>query len=283
MKRCIKQALTALMALVVGGLFIWELARAENQPLMTYSVDLVSDYVARGEDLYVRRFAKSGEAHTAVNIAPAVQPSVTFHGPSGLSLNLWGSFALADRADDAKKRFVGLGRDDELDYTLAFDWSNRLGEFTAALIYYSYFDACYGSERDCTSAYLAASPPAPVPPDAMIKWAMPFAKSVNPHFSFFANPTPGAWYAVLGISGGERVSWAASLGEAGGGIKDLTAKISLAFGDVSVSANGAYRPNPELAGPYGKDGTYTVQGKTQHYPPAIFWLSVAWGGRIAAQ
>jgi hypothetical protein len=82
-KRCIKQALTALMALVVGGLFIWEPARAENQPLMTYSVDLVSDYVARGEDLYVRRFAKYREAHAAVNFAPAPTPVVV---PIRLSL-----------------------------------------------------------------------------------------------------------------------------------------------------------------------------------------------------
>jgi hypothetical protein len=272
------------MALVVGGLFIWEPARAENQPLMTYSVDLVSDYVARGEDLYVRRFAKYREAHAAVNFAPAAQPSVTFFGPTGLSLNLLGSFALSDRADDAKKQFVGLGRDDELDYTLAFDWSNRLGGFTAGLIYYTYFDACYASERDCTTQYLAANPPRAVQPDAMIKWAMPFAKSMNSHLAYFANPTPGGWYAVLGISGGERVIWAASLGEAGGGVRDLTAKISLAFGDVSVSANGAYRPHPELVGPYQKDGTYTTaKGRSGHYPPAIFWLSVAWGGRIAAQ
>jgi hypothetical protein len=252
---------------------------AAEAPLLDYGVDLVSDYVARGEDIYVRRFDKGRQEHTAVNVAPALQPSVTLHGQSGMSLNVWGSFALTDREDDNRRGFLGLGRSDELDFTLAFDWSNRLGAFVAGFIYYAYADSCYGAATPCNRSTPA---PAAVSPEAFLKWNPPFATAVGGQFAYYTTTVPGGWYATLGVQGGERLIWAADVGAVGAGIKDVTGKIGWSFGDVSLSASAAYRPNPEVVGPYAKDGSYLVKGETKKYPATIYWLTVSYAGNIAA-
>lgn len=268
----------------VLGLFLLALpAWAEDAPppLMTYGVDLVSDYVDRGTDLFVRQF-KDNE-HSAFHVAPAIQPQVTLNGPSGISLNLRGSFAVSDRADDTKKRFLGLGRDDELAYTLAFDWGNKLGEFQAALVYYTYFDSCFAGNTNGNGACNASTPAAaPVQPDAKLAWKMPFAKPAAPTLTYYANPTPGAWYATFDLSGGESIVWAASIGEVREGIKDVTGKIGIALGGLTISLNGSYRPNPELVGPYDKDGKYLVKGVEKTYPSTILWVTIGYGGSVAA-
>jgi hypothetical protein len=271
--------------------------RAAEPPLLHYQMDLVSDYVTRGEDIYVRRFNKSEEKHSAVNVAPALQPSLAFFGPSGMSLNLWGSFAMSDRADDNKKRILGLGRDDELDYTLAFDWSNRLGAFTAGLIYYSYFDACYRAAAPCN----AKTPdPESVEPELLIRWVAPFAAAIHPTLTYIGSPTPGGWYATLGLSGGEQFFWAASLGEVAQGPKDVTVKLGYALGDLKISLDGAYRPNATLVGyptrdqagdrilyrngkPISKGQYITAKNKVEDYPPAIFWITFSYSGSVAAK
>jgi hypothetical protein len=283
MKTWIQKALASVTALGVGAMMLGTAAKAEDAPIMTYGVDIVSDYVFRGTDLYVRQF-KDNE-HSAFHVAPAAQPSATFFGPSGISLNLWGSFATGDRADDNKTGFLGLGRDDELDYTLAFDWSNRLGGFTAAIIYYTYFHQEYQTETVVVDApsNTKATKAVPVQPDALFKWTMPFAKSINPYFSHYASPTHGASYDVLGISGGESVVWAASVGNMRQGIKDVTGKVGYVMGDFSVALNAAYRPNPELVGPYDKDGKYFVKGEEKTYPSTIAWLSLSYSGSVAAK
>ncbi|HEX7928469.1 MAG TPA: hypothetical protein VF678_12820 [bacterium] len=279
-----RQFVSFLFATLALLLLIALPAFAEDKPLMDYGVDLVTDYVSRGEDIYVRRFDKEQEKHTAVNMAPALQPSVTFFAPNGLSLNLWGSFALSNRADDNAKGFLGLGRDDELDYTLAFDWSNRLGGFTAGVIVYSYFDAC---RRSPTGACNRNTPdPDPVPVDALFRWAMPFAASAHPTFAYYANQTPGASYTTLGVSGGETFIWAATVGmvaAGAAGVTDLTAKLGVVLGDFKVSLDGAYRPNPELIGPYDKDGHYLVKGKQETYPSTVLWMTLSYTGSVAAK
>jgi len=266
--------LAAALLMVAAPVF------AEDRPLLDYNIDVVSDYVTRGEDMYVRRFDKGEEKHSAVNAAPALQPSLTLYGPGGLSLNLWGSFAIADRADDNKKGFLGLGRDDELDYTLAYDWSNRLGGFTAGIIYYAYFDACFRATVPCNRDTPA---PDPVQPELLIRWSAPFGEAIHPALSYYASPTPGGWYTTLGFSGGERVFWAAILGAVAQGPKDVTAKLGVGGGGVKVSLDMAYRPNPELVGPYDKDGHYTVKGKTETYPSTVLWITLSYGGSVSAK
>lgn len=285
----------ASLGLLTAGLSVPILA--EEPPLAEYGVDLVSDYVDRGEDVYRRRFDKARERHGAVNVAPAVQPSLTLSGPSGISLKLWGSFALRERDDDNPRGFLGLGRDDKLEYTLAFDWSNQLGGFTAALIQATYLDACHGAEVPCTAA---APEPDPVPPELLIRWAAPFAKAIHPALSYYASPAPGAWYAALELSGGERVFWAASLGAVAQGPNDLTIKLGYTFGDFKVSLDGAYRPNAELVGypirdedgnrimddedkPLRRGEYLTAKGEVARYAPVIFWFTLSYAGSIAAQ
>lgn len=273
-------------------------ASAETpRSLMEYGVDLASDYVNRGEDFYRRRFDKARERHGAVNVAPSLQPWLTLFGPGGLSLKLWGSFALRERGDYNSRDFLGLGRDDEVDYTLAFDWSNRLGAFTAALIQATYLDACYGAKASCS-----ASTPEPdfVPPELLIRWGATFAEAIHPALSYYASPAPGAWYAALELSGGEQVFWAASLGAVGKGLKDLTVKLGYAFGDFKISLDGAWRPNAELVGyptrdmdgnrivdgdgkPLSRGEYLTAKGDVARYPPVIYWLTFSYSGSTPAQ
>lgn len=288
---------TVLVSLALLTVGLTALVLADEPPLAEYGVDLVSDYVDRGEDVYRRRFDKARERHGAVNVAPALQPSLTLFGPGGVSLKLWGSFALRERDDDNPRGFLGLGRDDKLEYTLAFDWSNRLGGFTAALIQATYLDACHGAEVPCTAATPEADP---VPAELLIRWAAPFAEAIHPALSYYASPAPGAWYAALELSGGERLFWAASLGAVAKGLNDLTAKLGYTFGDFRMSLDGAYRPNAELVGYPTRDesgkrivdgegkplrrGEYlTAKDDVARYAPMIFWLTLSYTGTISAQ
>jgi len=277
MKKWLNITLAAIMLAGAFPVAFSVSAYAQESKIMAYGVDVVTDYVARGQDLYIRTLVRDGQEHGALHMEPAVQPSLTFFGPNGVSLNLWGSFAASNRADDKKKGFVGLGRDDELDYTLAYDWSNKLGGFTTALIYYTYMHACYGASDSC-----AYQEPSAVAPDAMIKWALPFAKAMGPYLQHYANSVPGASYTVLGIGGGETIPWGLSVGSVVEGVKDITGKVGFAMGPITVAANMAYRPNPMLVG-YDKDGKYLPdpsKNTIKDYPPAIFWLTFSWGGEV---
>lgn len=284
MKTWIQKALGMVTAMGVGALMLGTLAapaKADDAPLATYGVDVVSGYVIRGDDQYVRVYNKAGEEkeHPMLLVTPALQPYITLFGSSGFSLNLWGSFALTDRADDLKTSFVGLGRDDELDYTFNFDWANKMGGFTASLITYTYFHSCYGDTR-CTKTSSTAG----FAPDARLTWVMPFAKSVNPYFAFTASQKPGAWYASLGISGGESLVWSVVADEVGGGLKAVTGKIGYPIGSMTVALWAAYRPNPTLlSGGYDADGKYVVDGEEKTYPSTIAWLSFTYSGSVAAK
>lgn len=272
MKTWIKTALASVTALGVGVVMLGHVAKADDAPIASYGVDIVSDYVVRGVDQYDSAFAFHKKDATSFNVSPSLQPTLTLFGPSGLSLNLWGAFALTDRADDNKKGFTGLSKLDELDYTLAYDWSNRMGGFTAAIIQYTYLYATGGSN---------------VTPDYMIKWAMPFASSVSPYFAYYANETPGAEYATLGFSGGSNVFWAASLGEKSKGPSDVTAKVGYNMGPIALSVNAAYRPTPAIASngyTIDSKGKYTdFDGKSKTFPSTIMWLDIGYSGSVAAK
>ena len=85
-------------------------------------VDLVSRYVWRGFDLLPDNHA-------------AIQPSITFDlGESGFSLNIWSSFALAQRGT--------FKYSDEIDVTILYSFKMPEGwELTAGFIHYGYWFA----------------------------------------------------------------------------------------------------------------------------------------------
>jgi len=101
-------------------------------------VDLVSRYVWRGFDLLPDDHA-------------AIQPSLTIDlGESGFSLNLWSSFALAQR---------GMFKySDEIDVTLSYDFKMPEGwELSAGLIHYGYWFAEDFNFKDATSREVYAT------------------------------------------------------------------------------------------------------------------------------
>ena len=101
-------------------------------------VDLVSRYVWRGFDLLPDDHA-------------AIQPSLTIDlGESGFSLNLWSSFALAQR---------GMFKySDEIDVILSYDFKMPEGwELSAGLIHYGYWFAEDFNFKDATSQEVYAT------------------------------------------------------------------------------------------------------------------------------
>ncbi len=101
-------------------------------------VDLVSRYVWRGFDLLPDNHA-------------AIQPSLTIDlGASGFSLNVWSSFALAQR--DLFKY------SDEIDLTLSYEFAMPEGwELSAGFIHYGYWFAEDFSFKDSTSEEVYAT------------------------------------------------------------------------------------------------------------------------------
>ena len=95
-------------------------------------VDLVSRYIWRGFDLLPDNQA-------------AIQPQFSVDlGKSGFSINVWSSFALAQRAV--------LKYSDEIDVTLSYAFQMPEGwELTAGFIYYGYWFADDFKFKDHTS------------------------------------------------------------------------------------------------------------------------------------
>ncbi len=101
-------------------------------------IDLVSRYIWRGFDLLP-------DNH------PAIQPQFSIDlGKSGLSLNVWSSFALAQRGT--------FKYADEIDVTLSYDFKMPEGwELTAGFNHYGYWFAEDFSFRDSTSREVYAT------------------------------------------------------------------------------------------------------------------------------
>ncbi|MBI3994013.1 MAG: hypothetical protein HY342_12130 [Candidatus Lambdaproteobacteria bacterium] len=231
--------------------------------LLDYNLDLVSTYVSRGVDYFTGVQDQDGAEHVAFNMAPAVQPALTLYGPGGLSFGLWGSFALTNRGEDE-----GSLKDlDEVDYTLAWDWANRLGAFTVGLSHYA-----------TVPQKLAPA----VTSEVFVTWGPTFLEGLSPSVSHYSDLASSAAYTSFGIGGGEALTWAASLGLGTRGVQDVTASVGAGLGaSMSVAFNLAYRPTPAAVGPYDSEGKYTTgKGEAADYPPAIFWLSLSYGGSV---
>jgi hypothetical protein len=266
------------------------------QPILSYGVEVASDYVSRGTSVHQETFPRNGRKVEPFRFLPVVQPSATLAGPGGLSLGLLGSFAAAERGPEQAARFGGLSKADEIDVTFAWGWENRLGSFSAGLANYANIPASSG-----VGAYT----------EVFFAWGLPVARSLAPKLTHFSNIVTAATYTTLSLGGGERLTWAASLGhgtvalagidrccDAAGnripnqsttaaGVQDLTLRLGYGLtGAVTVALNGAWRPNPRLAAPalYDGQGRYVPDSarpaERAAAPPALVWLSLAYAGTV---
>lgn len=237
--------MTLAAALVLALPALPRSAAAEG-PVLSYNVDLVSNYVWRGIEI----FSAANTDNSAFNMAPAVQPSLTFYGPGGLSFGLWGSYAVSDR-DPAD---FNLQAADEMDYTLAYAWSNRMGAFSAGLVSYTLTSVQSGNG--------AAN-------EMFVTWGLPVMPSIAPTVAHYADIGSGLTYTSLGIGGGESLSWAASVGFTRG-IQDVTASVGYGFGDLSVKLSLAMRPDETLVG----------YAEGADYPSTVAWLTFSYGREV---
>lgn len=273
--RVLWRAIVLWVALAAGALGIAPAAKAEEPAtLMDYSVAIVSDYVFRGADVFESAWTKREEDESMVNLAPALQPSVSFYSASGLWFNFWGSFALTERDSDEKTEFDGLKTLDELDTTIGYDWSNRLGSFTAGIVNYAYLYPGAQGEAGGTIQ------------EMFFKWGLPVLESLAPTLSHYVDSSTANSYTAVSVGGGEALSWGVNMGYGSKfgaqGVQDVTATIAYDLGGgLAVNGNAAYRPSPKLHG-YSGDGKYASakDGKEADYPPAIVWVGVSWGGAV---
>ena len=263
------------VGLLLMSLLLPPPAYAADEPpvLMNYSIAVVTDYVFRGVDVFSSVYTTREEEQSAFNVAPAIQPSVTFFSGAGFWFNFWGSFAVTGRDEDTATGFTGLAGLDELDTTLGYDWSNKLGSFSVGIVDYALIHPG-----------VQGTPGSDIQ-EMFFKWGLPVMESLKPLVSHFVNSDTSATYTALTISGGEGLTWSANAGygsAATQGLQDITATIAYDLGGgLGVNANVAYRPTPALVG-YSSDGKYASakDGSAADYPPALVWIGVSWGGEV---
>jgi hypothetical protein len=181
-------------------------------------VDLVSRYIWRGFDLLAENHA-------------AIQPALTIDlGKSGVEINLWSSFALAQR---------GVFKySDEIDLTISYAFRVPEGwELTAGLINYGYWFADDFKFKDNTSQEVYAT---------IAKTDLPLSPTLSIYYDF--NLGSGL-YVTLNASHELKLNEKMSI-EAGGLIGfnsrqyidrtgfsniDLYAKVSLALGKLTLT------------------------------------------------
>jgi len=69
------------------------------EPSIEVDLPIVSTYVFRGVDVFQDKFVQEKKSIRGFNLAPAIQPSITFNFTEGWSFNIWSSFALTNRQD----------------------------------------------------------------------------------------------------------------------------------------------------------------------------------------
>jgi hypothetical protein len=169
----------ALLLLACHTLAIWPLPGA-----VSGQVDLVSRYIWRGFDLLPENHA-------------AIQPSLTFDlGESGFSLDIWSSFALAQRG--------AFKYSDEIDVVISYAFKMPEGwELTAGFTNYGYWFADGFKFKDNTSQEVFVS---------VARADLPFSPTLSVYYDF--NLGSGL-YITLGGSHELKVNEKISM-EAGG-------------------------------------------------------------------
>ena len=127
---------------------------------------------------------------------PVVQPSLTFAGDNGVSLNLWGNLETTDVNDNS-------GNFTEIDYTLDYSWETAGVGLSAGVVNYTFPNTGYDST---TEAYLAASWDGPGSPSAAIYYDLDEADG------FYVNLGVGHSVPVSEVPGAPAVDFSASLG-----------------------------------------------------------------------
>lgn len=248
-----KRSVIAVAALAV--LLLPALASAKpGDPLMDYGADLVTDYVFRGQDIFEPAYSKTSPAKTpsSFHMSPAIQPYLTLYGPAGFSFGMWSSWALTDRKANTSTGFAGLGTLDEIDYTLGWSWSNKMGDFGAGLV--SYTNTNSGGSFGSEEMYLTYTAPI----------------ALSPTFSRYVVPTPsgsiggGSAYTSVSVGGGDKLTWKVNVGQTTA-LNDVTATVGYPVGPLSVSFNVSDRPN-------------LPSGSTDK--AAIFWLDINYSGSV---
>jgi hypothetical protein len=95
MKICIKKSLPILI--IAYSMSIFKINAFE--PSIDVDLPIVSTYVFRGVDVFQDKFVQEKKSIRGFNLAPAIQPSITFNFTEGWSFNIWSSFALTNRQD----------------------------------------------------------------------------------------------------------------------------------------------------------------------------------------
>ena len=242
-------------------------------PVLDYSLTYATNYVNRGESMYVSSNARRKSQEQAFTMSPAVQPGLVFYGPNHISFAVGGVFATQDRSPNADTNFEGLAKYDEIDYRLHFDWENQIGKFYTGLEW---------------ASFVGQNVPGVL--EMVFSWRFEFWKGANPSFVHYEDVHSPYRYNTFSLNGGEDVPWSMLLGLAQEGISEITLGLGANLpGGVNVSVFAASRPKPTMhrawdGQPYNKDGTYTdPKGNVAPYPNVIYWATITWGGSIAEE
>ena len=162
-----------------------------KEPNIQLTLALVSDYVWRGEDFFFNKFVFDKKDSQHLNFNPAFQPNLFVLFPTGLYFNLWGNYALQNRADKdlnmdgiINTKFTntqdpcntnytgndiceqnGLARRDEVDYTLGYKQISKFGKFDFGAIAYTYPKSSDIRVKSSFELMFTYTPPIPINPD----------------------------------------------------------------------------------------------------------------------
>jgi len=141
MKKKLKKI--AMVITLFSGFTVFAQEGSEvSKPSVDISLAISTNYIWRGYDLYVAKFDAKSKEHGALNIGPSFQPSLTFYTPvEGLSFNMWMAYALSAR-DDKDGALRAL---DEVDYTVSYEFENKVGSWSSAYVIYTYPTTVAGS------------------------------------------------------------------------------------------------------------------------------------------
>ena len=95
------------------------------EPSIDVDLPIVSTYVFRGVDVFENKFVQEKKSIRGFNLAPAIQPSITFNFTEGWSFNIWSSFALTNRQDKDTDQILQVpGQDPEDPASVAFAYNS---------------------------------------------------------------------------------------------------------------------------------------------------------------
>ena len=116
MKICIKKSFTILI--IAYSMSIFKINAFE--PSIDVDLPIVSTYVFRGVDVFENKFVQEKKSISGFNLAPAIQPSITFNFTEGWSFNIWSSFALTNRQDKDTDQILQVPGEDPVTVAPAY-------------------------------------------------------------------------------------------------------------------------------------------------------------------